>query len=368
MAWIAAFLWLGLWLAWFVGADVPVHAVSDEARLEADRRPRRLAVSTAGIVVQVDGELGQAVQAGQLLIRLDDEDVQARLTELEARREAALGSIEALEARRRSEQARIAQIDRSTGSATAEQGHRRRQAEAALKDAEAEVDRLRPLVDQGILGRAELERAEGRVDQLRPAVAAETAAVERRRGEAGVDLATSRAQLSALDAELVRERGAVATWDAQIRGLRHDLTRFRLAAPVDGVLGSFNDLSPGDRVGVGEVIGSVVPDGELRIVAFATPSVAAGRIQVGQSATVSLDGFPWTQYGKLAATVVQVASEPGSGRIRFVLRPDPAPGSPLPLQHGLPGRVEVEVERARPIELVLRSAGRRLAPAGTASP
>jgi hypothetical protein len=38
------------------------------------------------------------------------------------------------------------------------------------------------------------------------------------------------------------------------------------------------------------------------------------------------------------------------------LRPDAAP--PIPLQHGLPGTVEVEVDHVPPATLVLRTAGR----------
>lgn len=360
-AWGAAFVWIGLSLLWLFRADVPVYAVSDEARLEAARRPHRLAAAVYGVVVEVDGELGDRLQRGDVLIRLDDHDIQARLVEARARRDASLGSIAALQARRRSENVRSRQVERSGASATDEERFRRLEAEAALSDAEAEVERLRPLVELGILGRAELERAEGRVEQLRPAVQAQGAAVERRRGEAGVERAEAETELAGIDAELVRERGLVATLEAQIQGLEHGLEHFQITSPVDGVLGSLLDLQPGDVVEPGDVLGSVVPDGDLRITAEVEPSVAAGRIRVGQSAAVTFDGFPWTQYGKLAATVSQVGLEPGSGRIRVVLEPRPDPSSPIPLQHGLPGRVEVEVERARPFDLLMRSAGRRLA-------
>ena len=75
---------------------------------------------------------------------------------------------------------------------------------------------------------------------------------------------------------------------------------------------------------------------------------------------MAFDGFPWAQFGRLYATVSKVALEPGSGLIRVELTPKSEVHSLIPLQHGLPGKVEVEVERATPIELVLRLAGRRL--------
>ena len=361
LAWIAASVWIALSVGWLVRAEVPVYAVSDEARLEAEQRPHRLAAALSGLVVEVHGELGDVVRRGQVLVRLDDREIRARLGEARARRDAALGFIAALDARRGSQSVRSEQVARSGTSSTDEGRFRVHQAEAALRDAEAEVARLRPLVEQGILGRAELERAAGRVEQLRPATEAQGAAAERRRSEAGVEQAEVQAELASIDAELVRERGLVATLEAQIEGLEHAAAQHEITAPVDGVLGNLLDLRPGDVVEAGDVLGSVVPDGALRVVAEVSPSVAAGRIRVGQRAVVTFDGFPWTQDGNLHATVTQVGLEPGSGRIRVVLSPRPDPSSPIPLQHGLPGRVEVEVERARPVELILRSARRGVA-------
>jgi hypothetical protein len=62
-----------------------------------------------------------------------------------------------------------------------------------------------------------------------------------------------------------------------------------------------------------------------------------------------------------AATVSRVASEVRNGRVRVELSVDPDGASPIPLQHGLPGAVEVQVERVAPVTLVLRTAGKLLA-------
>jgi hypothetical protein len=59
--------------------------------------------------------------------------------------------------------------------------------------------------------------------------------------------------------------------------------------------------------------------------------------------------------------VVSVAGEVRNGQVRveLALLPDSAP--PIPVQHGLPGTVEVEVDRVSPATLVLRTAGLLLA-------
>jgi len=58
--------------------------------------------------------------------------------------------------------------------------------------------------------------------------------------------------------------------------------------------------------------------------------------------------------------VSAVGGELRDGKVRVELELAPLPGSRIPLQHGLPGSVEVDVERATPAELVFRASGRAL--------
>jgi membrane fusion protein (multidrug efflux system) len=100
----------------------------------------------------------------------------------------------------------------------------------------------------------------------------------------------------------------------------------------------------------------VVPEGRLRAVADFDPEAALGRLHEGQTARMRLRGFPWTEYGTVPATVSKVASEVRDGKVRVELRIDPTT-TRIPLAHGLPGSVEVDVERTSPAELLLRSVG-----------
>ena len=90
----------------------------------------------------------------------------------------------------------------------------------------------------------------------------------------------------------------------------------------------------------------------------------------GQRARLRLDGFPWTQYGHVDATVTRVASETREQRVRVELtvrrrRPTPRSRS----QHGMPGVVEIEVERVAPLALLFaRSDSRCRATAAAAPP
>jgi hypothetical protein len=80
---------------------------------------------------------------------------------------------------------------------------------------------------------------------------------------------------------------------------------------------------------------------------------------------VRLDGFPWTEFGGLAAEVRQVAEELRDGRVWVELDLLPVPPekrAAIPLQHGLPGLVSVETERVSPATLLLRTLGHRATP------
>jgi multidrug resistance efflux pump len=128
-------------------------------------------------------------------------------------------------------------------------------------------------------------------------------------------------------------------------------------APVAGRLGEVATLQVGGMVHVGARLGAVVPPGALKIMTDFLPPAALGRIQPGQPARLRLEGFPWTQYGDVAATVASVASEVREGRVRVELAVRPEAAPLIPLQHGLPGTIEVEVDHVSPAQLVLRTAG-----------
>jgi membrane fusion protein (multidrug efflux system) len=95
-------------------------------------------------------------------------------------------------------------------------------------------------------------------------------------------------------------------------------------------------------------------------VAFFDPATAAGRVRTGQTARLRMFGFPWTKYGMLQAEVDRVGNEPRDGLIRVELVLRSPQRTNIPLQHGLPGSAEVEVERVSPFALVLDAAGRFL--------
>ena len=101
----------------------------------------------------------------------------------------------------------------------------------------------------------------------------------------------------------------------------------------------------------------ILPDSRLQLIAEFEPANAFGKIHAGQHAIVRFQGFPWAQFGTVRAQVSEVAGEMRDGKVRVELAVD-ATRTRIPFQHGMPGTVEIEIERTSPALLLLRSAGK----------
>jgi membrane fusion protein (multidrug efflux system) len=302
------------------------------------------------------------VLAGEVLVELDSKEEQLRLREEEARVEALRARLTAV--RERGEVAKRAQQETRQGVPLAldEARARHLEAEAAARMAAEELRRREKLWAQGFAPEMELVRTRAEAEQRRAAADALRLGISRLDQSERVRVWDRQARIEDIEAEIADLQGAIATGRATIRRLEQAIEARRIRAAADGHLAEVAELRIGAVVEKGEKLGTIVPDtGELRIVADFPPSNALGRIAPGQPGRMRLSGFPWTEYGSVAATVAETAGEPRRGRVRVQLAIHADPASPIPLQHGLPGTLEVEVDRISPAALVLRIGGRLLA-------
>jgi membrane fusion protein (multidrug efflux system) len=140
----------------------------------------------------------------------------------------------------------------------------------------------------------------------------------------------------------------------------YEIERREVRAPVDGRIGETTILRTGAVVQPGERLASIVPSGRLIVAAEFPANAAFGRIQPGQTARMRLDGFPWAEFGAVPAKVSQVAAEirDSNVRVEFEIQPDSSFRGKL--EHGMPGSIDVAVERVTPLSLILRTAGQWL--------
>jgi membrane fusion protein (multidrug efflux system) len=356
------------WLIWMWVARVTVYASSSQARIEVSRIPNRVAAQEAGRVVGLHVELGRVVSEGEVLVDLDAVVEERRLEEQLAHAAGLQPKIDALRHQLAAEQEVRASQARLNSLTTrrAEVGwHQAR----AIAEHQEELDAIsQKLGDDNLASR--VDRVKSASDAVASQLNAEGAGVEVSRLGASkqVDetLAVSRIaqlerQLVDLDAEQIATKASIETTRAQVE-------RRKVRAPASGKLGNIAALQVGDVLKVGDVVATVIPSDDVHIVAEFAPSDALGRVLPGQDAWVRLAGFSWTQFGMVHAVVTHVASEPrdGTARVELLIARESTPA--IPIQHGLPGAVDVEVERVAPWELLVRSMGAFVARVPTPDP
>jgi multidrug resistance efflux pump len=356
-----ATLLLVAWMIWFFLARVSVYAVTNKADLEVDRAAHPVESAVSGRVVATHLSLDQEVKAGDILVELDSGAQQFQLSEEKTQLAGANPQIHSREEEIASEEKALAQDQQAAKDALEEARAHYREAEAAAQFAQAEAERLRKMYNAGVVAELDLNRSVADAQQRRAAADSLHYAVVRLEGEQRTRTNERQAHIEQLTGELNKLRGDRATAGVTIERLQDEVDRRWIRAPIDGKLGEVAPLRIGAVVHEGEKLAAVIPEGKLRVVANFDPPAALGRIRPGQHARLRLEGFPWAQYGSVSATITNVASEIRDGSIRVEMALDSNSDSRIPLQHGLPGSVEVEIETLSPANLVLRTAGSLLA-------
>jgi multidrug resistance efflux pump len=354
-----ASLTFGGWMAWLLAGHVVVYVRSTSARLEMEPPPTPLNTAVDGVVSECHLTLGASVTEGEPLVRLD-----ARAFELQADEERATlrsneASVDALDQQLQAEQLardamlrvvstteRAAAAKVAAGLATSELSRQQNEVISKLAKAElaSKIDSLRSQSE------AEAQRLQARVSSRQAALDTSTA---------NMTLQDRLIRVSALSTSIVQAQNAVAESEAHLRTLENEVVRRVLRARTAGILADVVSCTPGMTVTSTTRLGTLLPAGEVRVVAFFEPGDAVGRVQPGQTAVVRVDNFPWTQYGTLQAVVRELGSEPRDGLVRAELAVSSI-NPQIPAIHGLIGSVEVATERISPARLLLRMAGQVL--------
>lgn len=257
-----------------------------------------LAAKVAGYVATVDVQDNQAVQAGDVLFRIDDRDYRARLAQAAANVKAA--------------QARLTDIDAQTQL----QHALIRQAEAQQRSAVAEMnlatkthDRSRTLIRSHAVSQALVDESLAARTRAEATVASATATVEAEQQR----IAVLMAQRDAAVASVAQAQAAQEL--AQI-----DLDSTVVRAPVAGVVGN-RQVRIGRFVTPGVTLLDIVPVDDVWVVAN-FKETQLEHIRPGQHVRITIDGYP---SGALDGVVDSFA--PGSGAAFSLLPSDNATGN-----------------------------------------
>lgn len=350
---------LGGWGSWMVLARLTVYEVSTLARLEVRQQAHSVQASVGGQVVATHLLLGARVERGAVLLELNAEQENLELGEKQAALASLRTRLAALEAAIDSER-QVLEVMQGTRQARVDELTVKLH-ELRLKLAMAEKIMRRWETIHGTTGLSELDmlRAQAETLDLRGQTASLDAQIRAVEQEERVKSSVQQAQIKELQTERARLEGELVMQEASRQRLEQRIGARVIRAPLSGTLGEIGDVQLGSVVDVGQRVAAIIPEGSLKIVAYFSPEAALGRVHPGQRARLRLYGFSWTQYGTVPAIVEHVAGEPRDLRVRVELSPEEGDGR-IPLQHGLPGTVEIALEQISPLELLLRGVGKLL--------
>jgi HlyD family secretion protein len=285
----------------------------------------------AGRVDEVTVREGAEVQRGQILVRLDAEELQAQLK----------GAIAALEAARQQEanarlqisvlesqvseaqlnlqqsqgdtQGRVYQAEATVAAAIAQLRQAEAQAARAKADlrlAQTDRDRFAQLSQEGAESRQRFDQAQTAFETAQATYISEQAAVEaaqRQVAAAQGGLTQTRStnlnpdirnvQLNRLATQLQQARVQLAIAQSEVKNaeatrqrIQAQLNDLTIASPINGVV-TTRSIEPGVVVGTGRTLLSLVDLNTVYLRGF-IPEDETGRVRVGQRARVFLDSNP----------------------------------------------------------------------------
>jgi len=356
VAWLGAAVATGLWLAWALLANVPLYETSVAARLETRALAFALESEQAGRVVSSNLQLGRRVDKGELLLELDSATVELELAEVRAELAGYRKTDDAIRAEIATLEASIELLARQGSLEAQEIASRLRQATQARELALSQSERANQLEEKGALSKAEAEKARVEGATRSEEVSAVKARLSRTRAASELEANQLVVRIATLRRELATLTTSTNTAEARAAQLELELERRRIRAPTSGTVASVANIRVGSLLSAGESLGSIVPTGDLKLVAE-FDAEALGRIEPEQVARVRFTSLPWVEHGTVTARVEHVAQELLNGRLRVELGLASTQLGAMELRHGMTASVDVTVGQASPMHLALRAIG-----------
>jgi membrane fusion protein, multidrug efflux system len=313
--------WIGYKFWWGLS-----HVTTDNAQIEGHIVP--VSPRVGGFVVEVKVADHQAVQAGDLLARIDDRDYRAKLAQAEADLELAVAAA--------GSQGHVGQAAAQVSAARATAAAARSGIEQAIANADKaqkDLDRIRALVEKKMMSPQALDAAE----------AAARASLAQVRGSRESALSAGEqvtASGAALRAALAKVEAARAARDLAA----NQLADTRIAAPASGIV-SNKSVEPGQLVQAGQPLLSVVPIDDIWVTANLKETDLRD-VKPGAPVEMDVDAYPGL---KVEGKVESVS--PATGARFSLLPPDNATGNFTKVVQRVPVKIRL-IQSADPQRLL----------------
>jgi membrane fusion protein (multidrug efflux system) len=275
-----------------------------------------------GYVKSWSADIGQRVKAGQVLIRLDARDYDARLAQADAELAGARAAVIELQAKDALQAAVINQQQAEVRASSAE-----------LTRSAQDRSRYRELVKDDAVSNQIVERADADYTKAQ-------AAVDR----SGASLVAAKRQLSVIEAQIADAQARVATAEAARRVAQLNVEYTTIRSPVDGYVGN-RTARVGVLANVGTSLLTIVPSSGLWVDAnFKEDQLK--KMRAGDEADIELDASSVPLTGHVDSLA------PATGATFSVLPAENATGNFTKIVQRVPVRIRLDVPKG--MESVLR--------------
>lgn len=279
---------------------------TDDAIIDA--HSSRVAPQVSGRVLAVPVDDNQMVKAGDLLVRIDPSEYQARVDQAAAALAQARGMLQQARAQKVVNEANVAQAQADVEVA-----------KANAANAGGDLQRYSGLSKEAV-SRQTLQNAQ----QASRSAEANVTAAEKK-------VAAAQAQVDFADSQIVADQANIKSAQAQLEQADLQLSYTKLQARTDGRVTRKN-VSVGDYVSAAQQVMVVVPQ-EVFVTANYKETELTD-MRVGQSATITVDAYPDVKFtGKIASI------QSGTGAHFSLLPPENATGNYVKVVQRVPVKI-----------------------------
>ena len=242
------------------------HETTDNAQVETQISP--VLPRVAGYVKDIMVSDYDSVKTGQLLVQLDDEELQAQLTQLEADYASAQADIANAKATLNNTVVSL-RVNRGNISLS----------DVKLQQAQEEYQRNKNLFADQAITKKQLDDSRFALEQA-----------EQSKNNSGSDLGSAQSRIAIQQASIQKAEAALKTRQAAIDQQKLRISYTKIYAPMSGKIGKRN-ISAGQFVQAGTPLFSIVNDSTYWVVAnFKETQIK--KFHTGMTAELELDAFP----------------------------------------------------------------------------
>ena len=255
----------------------------------------------SGQIAELYADFNSRVTSGQILARLNGDQLAARLAQAGADVDSAKASLIQQQALLDKARADLANAKASIANADAQIVR----ADLAQRDAERDLRRRRDLQGRGVVAAADLEKAETAAHSAQAQLIA--ARAQKRQAEAAE--ASADASLAVAAAQVEVARAQVAQREAALQLVRVDLNRSVIRSPIDGVVVN-RAVSTGQTVAASlsaPTLFTIAQDLRQMEVLANIDEADIGRVREGMPVRFTVNAFPGDSF---AGRVAQVRLAP----------------------------------------------------------